>query len=386
MRKIRMGMIGGGSDAFIGNIHRKAACMDGIIELVCGAFSRDAGKSKASGEALFLPEDRAYASWQEMLETESTLPEDVKMDFVTIVTPNHAHFAPAMMALDKGFHVVIEKPMTFTLSEAKQLQQKIAETGLLLCVTYTYSGYPMVKQARVLVRDGHLGQIRKVMVEYMQGWLAGPSEKEGNKQAEWRTDPSKAGMAGAMGDIGTHAAHLAEYVSRLKITAVGADINTIVEGRELDDDGNVLLSFDTGASGSLIASQIAAGEENNLSIRIYGEKGGLEWRQQEPNSLILKWKDRPLQILRAGAGQAGLHEGVSAECRTPAGHPEGYIEAFANLYRNFAKAIQGRLQSTSAAEETFDFPGITDGVRGMAFIETVITSGKSDKKWTSFIE
>src|SRR3954469_8303905 len=299
-RKLRMGMVGGGKDAFIGAIHRHAAFMDGLIELACGALSINPEIAKDSGRALFLPEDRTYLNYEEMIEKESKLSEDKRIDFVTIVTPNFAHFAPAMMALDHGFHVVIEKPITFTLDEAKQLKKKVEETGLILCLTHTYSGYPMVKQAKAMVAANTFGKIRKVWVEYPQGWLSKLSEREGNAQAAWRTDPKKSGKSGCMGDIGTHAAHLAEYITGLKITKLCADLNVMVEGRALDDDGNVLMKFDNGAAGVLMASQVAAGEENALKIRIYGEKGGLEWAQQEPNTLLLKWLDQPAQILRAG--------------------------------------------------------------------------------------
>ena len=307
------------------------------------------------------------------------------MDFVTIVTPNFVHFAPAMMALEHGFHVVIEKPITFTIDEAKQLQQKAKEKGLLLCLTHTYSGYPMVKQAKAMVKDGVFGNIRKIWVEYPQGWLSQLSEKEGNAQAAWRTDPTKSGKAGCMGDIGTHAAHLAEYISGLQITHLCADLNIMVPGRALDDDGNVLLKFNNGAAGVLMASQVAAGEENALKIRIYGEKGGIEWAQQEPNTLLVKWLHQPTQILRAG-GNFGdrLSSYAVKNCRTPAGHPEGYLEAFANIYRNFALTLSARIEGTEASAEALDFPTADDGVRGMAFIDNVVASGASNEKWTPF--
>lgn len=380
-----MGMVGGGKDAFIGAIHRVAAAMDGLIELKCGALSHIPQVAKASGEMLFLPDDRSYGSYEEMITKEAALPEGERMDFVTIVTPNFVHFAPAMMALEHGFHVVVEKPMTFTLDEAKQLKQKVDETGLILCLTHTYSGYPMVKQARQMVREGAFGKIRKILVVYPQGWLSRLSEKEGNAQAAWRTDPSKSGKAGAMGDIGTHAAHLAEYISGLKITKLCADLNTMVEGRLLDDDGSVLLKFDNGASGVLVASQIAAGEENALKIRVYGENGGLEWHQMEPNTLLVKWLDKPTEIYRAGSGYGYLSSYATQNCRTPGGHPEGYLEAFGNIYRNFARTLQAKLEGITPQKEWLDFPGVDDGVRGMAFIDTVVASGQSDKKWTDFI-
>ncbi len=382
-RKLRMGMVGGGKDAFIGSIHRLAANMDGLIEVVSGALSINPEIAVESGKAIFLGEDRTYLTYEEMLEKESKLPLSQKIDFATIVTPNFAHFAPAMMALDKGFHVVIEKPITFTLDEAKQLKKKVEETGLLLLLTHTYSGYPMVKQARAMVKEGVFGAIRKIFVEYPQGWLSKLSEKEGNAQAAWRTDPKRSGKAGAMGDIGTHAAHLAEYISGLKITHMCADLNIMVKGRMLDDDGNVLLKFDNGAAGVLMASQVAAGEENALKIRVYGENGGLEWSQQEPNTLLTRWLDKPIQILRAGTN-GYLAPGAIHNCRTPAGHPEGYLEAFANLYRNFALTLSARIDGTKPPEGALDFPSVDDGIRGMAFIDTVVKSGQSKEKWTAF--
>ena len=385
-RKLRMGMIGGGKDAFIGAIHRLAFNMDGLVEMVCGALSIRPDVAKTSAEALFLPADRTYLSYEEMLEKESRMPADQRIDFVTIVTPNFAHFAPAKMALEKGFHVVIEKPITFSLDEALELKQLVERTGLMLCLTHTYSGYPMVKQARAMIREGALGKIRKVWVEYPQGWLSKLSEREGNAQAAWRTDPGKSGKAGSMGDIGTHAAHLAEYVSGLRITHLCADLNIMVPGRMLDDDGNVLLKFDNGAAGALLASQVAAGEENALKLRIYGEKGGLEWSQMEPNTLLLKWLDAPAQILRAGSNYGTqLSSYATFNCRTPGGHPEGYLEAFANIYRNFALSLSAKLEGAVAPEEAADFPGVDDGVRGMAFIDTVVASGHSTDKWTPFV-
>ena len=386
MRKLRMGMVGGGKDAFIGAIHRIAANMDGLIELSCGALSINPEIAKDSGKMLFLPEDRTYLTYEEMIENESKMPADKRIDFITIVTPNFAHFGPAMAALENGFNVVIEKPMTFTLEEAKQLQKKVEETGLQLCLTHTYSGFPMVKQARAMMKDGALGKVRKVYVEYLQGWLSKLTEREGNAQAAWRTDPKKSGKAGAMGDIGTHAAHLAEYITGLKITKLCADLNVVVEGRHLDDDGEVLLKFDNGASGVLVASQVAAGEENNLKIRIYGEKGSVEWVQQEPNSLLVKWLDKPAEVLRAGANYTNaLSEFATKNCRTPGGHPEGYLEAFGNIYHNFAQTLLAKLEGKEPTKEMLDFPGADDGVRGMAFIENVVASGESKEKWTEFV-
>jgi predicted dehydrogenase len=384
-RKLRMGMIGGGKDAFIGAIHRLAFNMDGLIEMVCGALSVNPDVAKQSGEMLFLSPGRTYLNYEEMLEKEAAMPADKKIDFVTIVTPNFAHFAPAKLALQKGFNVVIEKPITFTLEEAIELKKIVEETGLILCLTHTYSGYPMVKQAKAMVQENALGKIRKVWVEYPQGWLSKLSEREGNAQAAWRTDPKKSGKAGAMGDIGTHAAHLAEYITGLKITHLCADLNAMVEGRLLDDDGNVLLKFDNGAAGVLMASQVAAGEENALKIRVYGEKGGLEWAQMEPNTLTVRWLDAPAQILRAGANYSDrLSSYATQNCRTPGGHPEGYLEAFANIYKNFALTLSAKLDGTTPSKEATDFPSVEDGIRGMTFIDTVVASGQSDKKWTAF--
>ena len=384
-RKLRMGMVGGGKDAFIGAIHRLAANMDGLIELCCGALSINPEIAKDSGASLFLPEHRTYLTYDEMITKESQLPASERMDFVTIVTPNFAHFAPAMMALDHGFHVVIEKPIAFTLDEAKQLHQKVQETGLTLCLTHTYSGYPLVKQARAMVQDNVFGKIRKVWVEYPQGWLSKLSEREGNAQAAWRTDPKKSGKAGCMGDIGTHAAHLAEYITGAQITQLCADLNAMVEGRMLDDDGNVLLQFSNGARGVLMASQVAAGEENALKIRIYGEKGGLEWAQHDPNTLLVKWLDAPTQIFRAGGNYGDrLSKYAIHNSRTPGGHPEGYLEAFANIYRNFALTLSAKIDGTTPTPEMLDFPNTNDGLRGMAFIDNVVASGASDQKWTPY--
>jgi predicted dehydrogenase len=385
-RKLRMGMVGGGKDAFIGAIHRLAANMDGLIELCCGALSINPEIAVASGEALFLPKDRTYLTFEEMIKAEAALPADQRMDFVTIVTPNFAHFAPAKMALEHGFNVVIEKPITFSLDEAKELKQILDKTGLILCLTHTYSGYPLVKQIKAMIKEGQLGKVRKVWVEYPQGWLSKLSEREGNAQAAWRTDPKKSGKSSVMGDIGTHAAHLAEYVTGSKITDVCAELNTMVEGRVLDDDGAVMLKFDNGAKGVLMASQVAAGEENGIRIRVYGEKGGVEWYQHEPNTLQVKWLDQPTQIYRAGGNNGHyLSPMATHNCRTPAGHPEGYLEAFANIYRNFALTLGCKMDGTTPTAEMLDFPGIEDGLRGMAFIDNVVASSQSDKKWTPYV-
>lgn len=383
-RKLRMGMVGGGPGAFIGAIHRNAAAMDGQIELVCGAFSSDPEKSKMQGEQLLLLPERVYGSYKEMMQREAKLPADQRMDFVSIVTPNHLHFEPAKLALENGFHVVLDKPMTFDLAEAKQLKEIVAKSGKYFCLTHTYTGYPMVKEARQQVLNGKLGNIRKVYVEYPQGWLSTLLESTGNKQADWRTDPSKSGAAGAIGDIGTHAFNLAEYVTGLKVTQLCADVNIIVKGRKLDDDASILLKFNNGASGILFVTQVAPGEDNNVRIRVYGEKGGLEWMHKDANTLLLKWLDKPAETWRAGMSY--LSSFAKHNTRTPAGHPEGYLEAFANHYRNFALCVNAQMNKEEPKPEWLDFPGIEDGVRGMMFIEKAIESGKSDKKWIDFNE
>lgn len=381
-RKIRMGMVGGGKGAFIGAVHRMAAALDSQIELVCGAFSGDPQKSKESGEELFLPPNRVYGTYQEMISKEKELPLGERMDFVSIVTPNHVHFGPAKMALENGFHVVCDKPLCFTMEEAYELESLVKKTGLLFALTHNYTGYPMVKQARAMIRNGELGNIRKVVVEYPQGWLSTKVEDTDQKQASWRTDPKRSGIAGAMGDIGTHAENLAEYITGLQISELCADLTAFVEGRLLDDDGNVLLRFDNGAKGILHASQISAGEENDLNIRVYGEKGGLKWRQMEPNTLIVTWLDKPVQVLRTGVGP--LHKEAQAHTRIPAGHPEGYLEAFANIYRNFALCLRARLNGENSDPVYMDFPSVSDGVRGMLFIQRVVESNGTDRKWLKF--
>ncbi len=373
-----MGMIGGGRGAFIGGVHRMAAALDGQIELVCGAFSSDASKSKASGEDLYLDPSRVYSTFQEMIDAEKLLPANQRMQLVSIVTPNHVHFAPAKYALENGFHVICDKPLCFNLEEAYELQKIVKASGKVFSLTHTYTGYPMVKQAKAMIANNEFGKIRKVVVEYPQGWLSQKLEDSDQKQAAWRTDPSKSGIAGAMGDIGTHAENLAEYITGLHITELCADISKMVEGRLLDDDGNVLLRFNNGAKGVLHASQISAGEENSLSIRVYGEKGGIEWKQMEPNTLLVKWLDKPTEMYRTGVGN--LSEAANAHTRIPAGHPEGYLEAFANLYRNTAMHIRA-IENGEKPNPIYDFPTIEDGVKGMNFIYKVIESGESDAKW-----
>lgn len=381
-RKLRMGMVGGGRDAFIGPVHRMAALMDNRTELVCGAFSSTPEKSRLSGQDLFLPPGRVYGDYHDMFRREATLLDRERMDFVAIVTPNNIHYPAAAAALDAGFHVVCDKPMTMDLAEAKDLERRMAEAGKLFCLTHNYTGYPMVKEARDLVCGGELGTVRRIVVEYPQGWLATRLESEGVKQAVWRTDPNLAGASSCMGDIGTHCENLAEYVTGLKIREMCADLTTFVEGRGLDDDGSVLLRFEGGARGLLWASQIAVGQENGLRLRVYGEEGGIEWRQEEPNSLVVHRLDRAIEIRRTATPFVG--RAASSNVRLPAGHPEGYIEAFANIYNSFADALCDVISGGEVDEEAYDYPNVRDGVRGMAFLDAVVRSSKSEEKWVRF--
>lgn len=373
-------MIGGGRGAFIGAVHRIAAAIDQQVELVCGAFSSDPEKSRASGEDFYLPADRCYGSYAEMLEKENALPADQRMDFVAIVTPNHVHFSAAKSALEAGFHVLSDKPATLNLEEAKELARIVEQTGQIYGLTHNYTGYPMIKQARHMIATGELGEIRKIVVEYPQGWLATKIEDSEQKQASWRTDPKKSGAAGCIGDIGTHAENLAEYVSGLQIKELAADLTVFVEGRTLDDDGNILLRFSNGAKGVLHASQICVGQENNLNIRIWGEKGGLEWKQSDANTLIVSRLEGPAQLYRTNGGDY-LCEASLGACRTPAGHPEAYLESFANIYKAFATHLQDRIIGNE--QESYDYPSIHDGVRGMAFINAAVESSSNNAAWTT---
>ncbi len=373
-RKLRMGMVGGGRGAFIGSVHRIAAGLDGTIELVCGAFSSDPERSRASGADLLLPENRVYGDYREMFEREAALPADEKMDFVAIVTPNDQHYRPSKLALEAGFPVMCDKPLCLDMEQAKDLEATVETTGLLFGLTHNYTGYPMVKEARQRVRAGELGKIRRVVAEYPQGWLATRLESTGQKQATWRADPKRSGATCCVGDIGTHAANLTEYVTGLPIEEISAELSTFVDGRLLDDDASVLLRLGEGARGVLWASQIAIDEENGLNLRVYGEKGSLEWHQEEPNTLLLKWPDRPRELVRTGGNYARLSPEALGATRLPAGHPEGYLEGFANLYRSFAAAL------VDGGEP--DCPTVHDGVRGMAFIEATVSSSNENAKWT----
>jgi len=378
MKKLKMGMIGGGLGSFIGAIHRNAALLDNCIDLVCGSFSSDFQNSLETGESLYLERNRVYKTYDEMISKESAKSEDQRMDIVSIVTPNHLHYDPAIKALENGFPVIIDKPLSFDSNQAKKLVEKVNQTKLPFAVTHTYTGYPMVKEAKNIIKSGKLGMIRKVAVEYPQGWLTTSLENTDNKQASWRTDPSKSGKAGSMGDIGTHAANMVEYITGKKIIKLFAKVNTVVEGRLLEDDGNVLISLEDNIEGNLMTSQIATGEENDLKIRVWGELGGIEWKHSKPNTLIHKLNGKPNQILRAGVDNSYLSEFALSHCRTPSGHPEGFIEAFANIYRNFSYAVNNYKNSIEH-DPIFDFPTVEDGYRGMKFIDAVIESSKSSK-------
>ena len=381
-RKLRMGMVGGGRGAFIGAVHRQAAMLDGGVELVAGAFSSTPEKARASARDLYVSSDRAYPTWEVMVERESALPADERIDFVSIVTPNHLHYPVARTFVEAGFNVVLDKPMAIDSAQADQLVAAVDRTGVVFAVTYNYTGYPMVKQARHMVQEGLLGQIRKVMVDYPQGWLSGKLEATGHKQALWRTDPDRAGVGGAIGDIGTHAENLMSTITGLQIEAVCADLTAFVDGRPLDDDASVLLRFRNGAKGVLTVSQVATGEENALSISVWGDRAGLQWRQELPNVLTYRPKGEPAQALTRGSD--GLCEPAQRATRLPAGHPEGFIEAFANLYCNVTDTMRARLIGREPTALERDFPTVRDGARGVRFIEKVVESSKSAQKWTPF--
>jgi|TARA_B100000959_G_scaffold280590_1_gene342697 predicted dehydrogenase len=370
-RAIRMGMVGGGRDAFIGGVHRMAAALDGSMTLVAGALSSTPEKAIASGGDLGLDEDRCYGTWEDMLAGELARSEDDRIEVVVIVTPNHVHFPVAKASLEAGFHVVCDKPMVCTAAEADALVMAKETSGCVFAVTYNYTGYPMVKQMRSLVRSGAIGSVRKVMVEYLQGWLATPLEQTGHKQAAWRNDPAKAGVGGAMGDIGSHAENLVSYVTGLGISGVTADVTTHVPDRVLDDDVSVLLTFDNGATGILTASQICPGSRNGLRLRVWGETGGVDWQQEMPNQLLQTSPDGPDIVHRTA--DLGLCDAATEASRLPGGHSEGFIEAFANIYRSVADAIHAGHDDGGG----FDYPDVHDGARGVRFIERVVGQGNS---------
>lgn len=376
-RKLRYGMVGGGPGAFIGAVHRMAAALDGTMELVAGAFSSDPEKSRDQGEDLGLPARRVYASYQEMVEREAALPEGDRIDFVSIVTPNHVHFPVARAFIEAGFHVVCDKPMTTTLEDAEALCRLVKAHDVVFVLTHNYTGYPMVKQARKMVRDGMVGTVRKIVVEYSQGWLATPLEQEGSKQAAWRTDPDRAG-AGGIGDIGSHAENLARYITGLDMEALCADVTTFVPGRALDDDANMLVHYEGGARGILFDSQVSIGEENNLRIRVYGTEGTLEWHQEDPNYLWYRELDGPERILKRGNDY--LFDVTRHNTRLPSGHPEAFIEAFANIYVNAGRTIAAHLTGDEPGPFDTDFPTVQDGARGVHFILTAVRSGR-ERSW-----
>ena len=382
-RRLKMGIVGGGPGAFIGDVHRRAALLDGGVELVAGAFSADKKKATEKGRLLLLDPSRVYASLDAMVEHELTLPQGERVDFVTVATPNHLHFPMARRLLRAGFHVVCDKPMTHAVKEARALKREVDKSGNIFAVTYNYTGYPMVKLSRDLVRNGYLGDVRKVVLEYPQGWLATPLEREGMKQAVWRTDPVQSGAAGCIGDIGSHGAHLLEYVLGQRITDVSADLTTFVTGRVLDDDGSVLLRFVAGARGVLLTSQVSVGEENGLTFRVYGDQRGVRWSQARPDQLQVAALDGPEETWSRGSDYVALASPAAARAtRLPPGHPEGFIESFANVYHNVCDAICARIQETDPGSLVLDYPTVDDGLRGMLFIESVVKSTRSRQKWT----
>jgi len=379
-RKLRMGMVGGGRGSFIGPVHFRAATLDGGVDLVAGAFASTLEKCRLSAQDYYVPEARAYGAWEEMLERESALPADEHLDFVSIATPNHLHYPIAKAFVEAGYNVVLDKPMVLNSEQANDLIDVVEEQGNVFAVTYNYTGYPMVKQARHMVQQGKLGTIRKVIVEYAQSWLRTKLENTGNKQAEWRTDPERAGLGGALGDIGTHAENLVSTVTGLEIEELCADLTAFVSGRPLDDDANVLLHFTNGAKGILTASQVLTGQENDLNIRVWGAEGALQWQQEHPNYLTYWPGDGPAQTLSRGNDY--LCEAAQRGARLPWGHPEAFIEAFANIYVNATDTMRARLKGVEPTELELDFPTVHDGARGVFFVEKVVESSRSSKKWT----
>nr|WP_246350801.1 Gfo/Idh/MocA family oxidoreductase [Deinobacterium chartae] len=373
-------MVGGGQGAFIGAVHRMAAALDGQIEFVAGALSSTRERALASGRALGLEERRNYGSWEEMLERELSLPASERIDFVSVVTPNHMHYPVARAFAEAGIHVVCDKPLVHSSAQAADLLDTAARSGVVFAVTYNYTGYPMVRQAREMVRSGQLGEIRKVIVEYHQGWLATHLEAQGNKQADWRTDPARSGIAGAVGDIGSHAENLVSTVTGLELEAICAELTTFVPGRQLDDDASLLLRFSGGARGVLMCSQIEIGGENDLRLRVFGTRGSLSWRQEDPNELHFYPLEGPEQVLRRAGGYLG--PAAARATRLPSGHPEAFLEAFANVYLGAAAAIRARQEGRTPEAGEADYPTLEDGARGVHFIEKTVESARSETKWT----
>ncbi|MDF1813921.1 MAG: Gfo/Idh/MocA family oxidoreductase [Verrucomicrobiales bacterium] len=384
-RKLKMGMVGGGRGAFIGNVHRMAANLDGKIELVAGCFSSNPEKSKLSGEDFFLDPSRIYSTYAEMAQKEAALPEGERIDFVSIVVQNHLHFDVAKTFLEAGIHVICDKPVTQTLDEAHALRDIIHNSGNIFCLTHNYTGYPMVKEARRMVRDGELGRILKIVAEYPQGYAVGDVEGDGQgKINNWRSDPNIAGISNCMGDIGTHAHNLIRYITELEIDEICSELTTFIPGRTLDDDGNSLVRFRGGAKGIIYASQISNGDENALNIRVYGTKASLEWHQEDPNELIVKYANAPRRIYRRGNDYISEAASGNGFTRTPFAHPEGFIEAFANIYLAAAQAMADRIDGNPPPPGGYDFPTIDDGVAGMAFIKATVESSASTEKWVKF--
>ncbi|MEP7002323.1 MAG: Gfo/Idh/MocA family oxidoreductase, partial [bacterium] len=372
-RTLRFGMVGGGPGAFIGAVHNRAATLDGLAVLVAGAFSSDPEKSRAQGDAYGLAPDRVYGSFEEMASREAALPEGERIDFVSIVTPNHVHFPAAKAFIERGFHVVCDKPLTTTLDDAEELCRLVKKHDVVFALTHPYTAYPMVKQARALVQNGALGTVRKVVVEYSQGWLSTPLEQSGQKQADWRTDPARAG-AGAIGDIGTHAENLAHYVTGLEMERLFADVSSVVPGRRIDDDANMLVHYAGGAKGILFCSQISVGEENRLAIRVYGTTASLEWHQEDPNFLYVRHSDLPMEVYKPG--HAHLVASAQRSARMPAGHPEGLLEAFANIYSNAIRVMSAKAAGVAPDPLDLDFPTVRDGAAGVHFIQCALRSGR----------
>lgn len=381
-KKIRMGMVGGGEGAFIGAIHRMAAALDGEIELVAGCFSSDPERGRTSGEKLGLKPERVYQSYQQMFLEESKRSSSDRVEFIAVVTPNDLHLPVSIAALRAGFHVLSDKPAAGTLEETHELQKEVARSGQIYGLSHTYAAYPLVMQARETLRRGELGQIRRVTVAYPQGWLALADDSSSSKQASWRTDPARSGESGCFADIGTHAHYLVEFFTGQRISEVCADLQSVVDGRALDDDGAALFKLAEGGRGTLTASQVCAGEGNNLNISVYGERGSLFWEQESPNQLQIKRRGCPVAILRAGADCEYLDEKVRARCRTPQGHPEGYIEAFANIYRDFAQMVRSRRKGLPAECDN-SVGDIDAGVRAMAFVRGALESSSNQSSWVS---
>jgi predicted dehydrogenase len=379
VRKVRYGMVGGGEGAFIGAVHRTAAAIAGNLELVAGAFSSDPERSRRSGAAIGVPSERAYGSWAEMIDQEMKLPADARIEAVSIVTPNHVHAGPAIAAFAAGLHVICDKPIAESLESGRAIVEAAERSGKVLAITHTYTGYPLVKQARALVAGGALGQVRRVHVQYLQDWLSRAEDTKSNKQSAWRTDPAQSGEAGAFGDIGTHAFNLVEFITGQRITRLACELRAVIPGRTLDDDGAAMFKLADGASGLLSASQVCTGDVNALKIAVYCDEAGLHWAQENPNELWVQRRGAPKQLWEAGVNKAYLGADAIAVSRTPGGHPEGYLEAFANIYRSFAQAVRGENTMSSTGEP--GFATAADALAGMRFIRAARKSSEAGASW-----